>query len=368
MRHALRLVVVLLTSTLFLSAPAARGGGKKKSVKAVKAARAGRGSAKQPARRQPRSKKAKVTPRKASGKKAASRKASGKKKASRKTSRKRRLRAKKSVRRKTKRRRRCRARGKDRFPPMTLFHANRRKTLKIRLFDRCGRANRKVPTQISNFLRCYRTKQRKSINWRLISTLYRVSRAFKGRRLIVYSGFRSRRVAKLKHSYHTRGRAIDFRVEGVSRRKLRDYVMKRFKKVGVGFYPNTPFIHMDVRDTRSAFWVDFSSSGEDSRYAKNPYTLLRNDRRGVAMKEPRRLWLILRPESSRLGALTAKKPTVGVAAAPSAPVSSPEPLAPLRLAPVAPIPPLPPLPQLPSAPAAGANAATKAPALTASRE
>ncbi|MBW2735393.1 MAG: YcbK family protein [Deltaproteobacteria bacterium] len=223
---------------------------------------------------------------------------------------------------------------------MTLYHANFRKSLTLRLFDRCGRPNKRAPKQMSHFLRCYQTKRRKTIHTRLVKSLYSVSRAFKGRRLIVYSGYRSPRVAKLKRSYHTRGRAIDFRVEGVSRRKLRNYVMKSFKKIGVGFYPNTPFIHMDVREKRSAFWVDFSSNGEDSRYAKNPYQLLRKDQHGVPMKERRRLWVIFPSDQILVASATPKASTPRGQ-------SAPMPLAPLQIAPVAAIPPLPPLPSLP---------------------
>ena len=46
---------------------------------------------------------------------------------------------------------------------------------------------------------------------------------------------------------------------------LRDYV-KTFDKVGVGYYPNSHFVHMDVRK-QWTYWVDVSSPGQRPRYA-----------------------------------------------------------------------------------------------------
>lgn len=194
------------------------------------------------------------------------------------------------TKRRSKRRRR---RRRDRFPPMELYQANARERLTLRIYDRRGRAIRRAAWRLNRFLRCRKTNRRRRIHWRLVRSLYRISRAFPGKTIRVYSAFRHPRISRLKRSYHTRGRAIDLRVDGVSNKKLRDFVMKRFKRIGVGYYPKTPFIHFDVRPKRSAFWVDFSGSGEDSRYAKNPYGLLKAERKGVPMKEPPRKVLLI---------------------------------------------------------------------------
>jgi hypothetical protein len=60
------------------------------------------------------------------------------------------------------------------------------------------------------------------------------------------------------------GAAIDMRIEGVSNRVLRDY-LRHFDDVGVGYYPNSQFVHFDVRDT-NAYWVDLSSPGQRAAY------------------------------------------------------------------------------------------------------
>ena len=59
---------------------------------------------------------------------------------------------------------------------------------------------------------------------------------------------------------------MDFRVRGISNKKLYDYIRK-FPKVGAGYYPNSTFVHMDVRK-RKFLWTDISAPGEPSVYTK----------------------------------------------------------------------------------------------------
>jgi hypothetical protein len=75
-----------------------------------------------------------------------------------------------------------------------------------------------------------------------------------------------------------KGLACDFRVDGVKTAELRDYLRKTFEKVGVGYYPNSTFVHLDVRKDRSAFWIDYSGPGERSIYSETPSDDLKNGR------------------------------------------------------------------------------------------
>lgn len=100
---------------------------------------------------------------------------------------------------------------------------------------------------------------------RLVALVGQVSNHFGGRKLEVVSGFRPYTPTQYTpHSNHNIGRALDFRVVGVPNEVLRDYC-KTFHNVGVGYYPNSTFVHLDVRDT-SATWIDFSRPGEPPRY------------------------------------------------------------------------------------------------------
>src|SRR4029079_15116981 len=80
------------------------------------------------------------------------------------------------------------------------------------------------------------------------------------------------------HSPHMKGLACDFRVDGVKTAELRDYLRKTFEKVGVGYYPNSTFVHLDVRKDKPAFWIDYSGTGEGSIYSESPSDDLKNGR------------------------------------------------------------------------------------------
>ena len=92
---------------------------------------------------------------------------------------------------------------------------------------------------------------------------------FPGKTMTVVSGYRDPRVrtSSAHRSNHTRGRAIDLRIEGVSNRALRDLVRRSFEGVGIGYYPNSSFVHIDIRE-RSAQWIDFAGPGQAACYSK----------------------------------------------------------------------------------------------------
>jgi uncharacterized protein YcbK (DUF882 family) len=100
------------------------------------------------------------------------------------------------------------------------------------------------------------------IQARLIALVAAVSDHFGGKTIEVVSGFRPG--TGKKQSKHNTGSAIDFHIRGVSNTELRDFC-KTLKKVGVGYYPNSSFVHLDVRDV-STTWVDHSRPGEAPDY------------------------------------------------------------------------------------------------------
>lgn len=104
--------------------------------------------------------------------------------------------------------------------------------------------------------------QTTKIHPRLIRLIAKVSDTFGGRTIRVVSGYRLESTAR--RSRHKTGHALDFSIAGVPNEALRDYV-KRFPKVGIGYYPNSSFIHLDVRD-RWTYWIDYSGPGQAPRY------------------------------------------------------------------------------------------------------
>lgn len=135
-----------------------------------------------------------------------------------------------------------------------------------------GRNGKVSPGVAKTFERLLRSPSGMShpIDARLIAMLGVISNHFGSRKIEVVSGFRPYTSTQYtRDSRHNHGKAIDFRVVGVPNEVTRDFC-RTLKNVGCGYYPNSVFVHMDVR-TSSAFWIDYSKPGEAPRYnAKSP--------------------------------------------------------------------------------------------------
>ena len=113
---------------------------------------------------------------------------------------------------------------------------------------------------VDQFFRCHFSNQPTGMDPRLFKALIKAARYFKKARVDIVSGFRSpkynlilrkkgRQVAR--RSQHTQGHAVDFRVRGVPVKKLHRWA-RSLRLGGVGFYPSSSFIHIDVGPIR--FW------------------------------------------------------------------------------------------------------------------
>jgi hypothetical protein len=102
---------------------------------------------------------------------------------------------------------------------------------------------------------------------RLVERLDRVVNHFRKAgqtsRVVLVSGYRPRSTG----SYHSVGRALDFRVDGVSNEAVLEFC-KTLPDTGCGYYPNSVFVHMDVRPSGAGHvaWVDVSRPGEEPKY------------------------------------------------------------------------------------------------------
>lgn len=150
---------------------------------------------------------------------------------------------------------------------MTLVHTNTKEKLTNLWVIRSDPKNKnkqwvgkRARKRITHFLRDWRTGRTKYVPERVIWYLYLAQQHFDAPIEIV-SGYRHN---ERKSSRHKQGRAIDFRIVGVDPKTLWTYC-KRFDNVGLGYYPNSRFVHIDVRK-RSYYWVDDSGPGEASDY------------------------------------------------------------------------------------------------------
>ena len=134
----------------------------------------------------------------------------------------------------------------------------------VQLLTRQGRLVPKALPKISRLLRAS-SGASIPIDPRLATLVGMVSNHFGGRTIRVVSGYRPYSPAQYTpHSNHNVGRAMDFMVEGVPNTAVRDFC-RSFKNAGVGYYPNSSFVHLDVRSSK-VYWVDYSRPGEAPRY------------------------------------------------------------------------------------------------------
>jgi LysM repeat protein len=122
-----------------------------------------------------------------------------------------------------------------------------------------GRVLPSAREAISTLLGAHGT--RPVISERLIRLLVRVSDTFGGRTLRVVSGYRSS--SYYVDSRHKSSEAVDFSIPGVPNDVLRQYLLL-LDDVGVGYYPNSSFLHLDVRGCPMQ-WVDYAGPGEAPR-------------------------------------------------------------------------------------------------------
>ena len=159
--------------------------------------------------------------------------------------------------------------GRPRSPGVaTLLRVGTDNRLRIRLVSSNGRVRPHAVESLARFLRPRRGGRSVRPDRRLLALLARASDHFGGRTIQVVSGYRPEGGFTRETSRHTRGRAIDFRVEGVPNTTLRDY-LRTLDRAGVGYYPNSSFVHLDVRDERG-YWVDESRAGEAPSYVRRP--------------------------------------------------------------------------------------------------
>jgi uncharacterized protein YcbK (DUF882 family) len=113
----------------------------------------------------------------------------------------------------------------------------------------------------AHVLRDPRTGNEHPVDPRVLDLVYRVAVHFAAPEVRIISGYRTPHAGT--HSNHGKGRAIDLVVPGAS-----DEDVARFAReqgfVGVGVYPTSGFVHLDVRE-RSYFWVDNSGPGQRNR-------------------------------------------------------------------------------------------------------
>ena len=95
----------------------------------------------------------------------------------------------------------------------------------------------------------------------LLTRLQAIADRFPGHAIEIVSGYRP---DAGRHSRHRSGEALDIRVEGIDKEEVAEFAAT-LAQTGVGYYPNSLFTHIDVRES-SYRWVDRSGPGQSARY------------------------------------------------------------------------------------------------------
>jgi hypothetical protein len=97
----------------------------------------------------------------------------------------------------------------------------------------------------------------------LLTRLNAIARKFPGKSISIVSGYRP----QSRGSLHQSGRAVDLRVIGANNLEVVGFC-RTLADTGCGFYPNSSFVHVDVRapGTGIVHWIDASGPGEAPRY------------------------------------------------------------------------------------------------------
>lgn len=99
----------------------------------------------------------------------------------------------------------------------------------------------------------------------MITRLQAIASHFPGKTITMVSGYRP----QSKGSPHQAARALDIRIDGVTNEALVTFC-KTMPDTGCGYYPNSYFVHVDVRPAGvgHVYWIDVSGPGEKPQYVK----------------------------------------------------------------------------------------------------
>jgi uncharacterized protein YcbK (DUF882 family) len=140
--------------------------------------------------------------------------------------------------------------------------------VEVNIYNADGSYNLDALEQLSHVLRCRRTDVEKPMDPQLLMLLSHVYDHFGQKPLEVVSGYRNQR--KLS-SNHTKGTATDFKIAGVSPKKVREFAETLDGGgIGIGFYPRGGFVHLDVRPPPSYRWIDYSPPGSNAAEKRPP--------------------------------------------------------------------------------------------------
>lgn len=111
---------------------------------------------------------------------------------------------------------------------------------------RDGSTDKDTADELRMLFRCRRTQREATIAQPTLAMLADVADHYPGKTIEYVSAYRVSRDESAT-SPHRRATAIDFRIRGVQLRTIRDYLWRNYTGIGVGWYPEGQYIHIDSR-------------------------------------------------------------------------------------------------------------------------
>jgi uncharacterized protein YcbK (DUF882 family) len=137
----------------------------------------------------------------------------------------------------------------------------------LEIFNDDGSYDVEEMKEADHILRCKRTDSEKPIDPRLVALLSHIYDHF-GKRIDIVSGFRNQRK---QTSFHFKGAASDIRIEGVTPKKIVQFASTLDTGgMGIGLYPRSKFVHIDVRPAPSYRWIDNARPNPNSPDKRPP--------------------------------------------------------------------------------------------------
>lgn len=131
---------------------------------------------------------------------------------------------------------------------------------------RDGSTDDETAYELKKLFRCRRTWREKSIARGTLAMLADIAWQYRGHTIEYVSAYRASR-EESRTSPHRHATAIDFRVRGVRLGSIRDYVWRTYTGIGVGWYPEGHYIHIDSRPAKH----DTSWTFRDGKNRYHPY-------------------------------------------------------------------------------------------------
>jgi uncharacterized protein YcbK (DUF882 family) len=146
--------------------------------------------------------------------------------------------------------------------------ANPSDRAKVNIYNSDGSYSIDAVQELNHVLRCRRTDAEIAIDIQLLTWMSLIYDHFGGKPLQIVSGYRNQRKVT---SNHVKGRATDIRIQGVTPKQVRAFAQTLDRGgMGIGLYPRSGFVHIDVRSPPSYRWIDNSPSNPDAPEKRPP--------------------------------------------------------------------------------------------------